>query len=189
MNHLEHFFCASKFWQRITQRQLLPWLVRESSLGDHILEVGAGYGAATPYLRACAPRVTSLEFDLATAARLKAHSSGAAGTPVCADACALPFADQTFSSVLAILVLHHLRSRAHQERALAEAFRVLRPGGLFLAFEIDNSWLHRVVHFKSTFAPIDSVEAPGQLAAHGFTQVSAAAKSGGFRLRATRPSC
>jgi SAM-dependent methyltransferase len=44
-----------------------------------------------------------------------------------ADATALPFADTAFGSVALLYVLYHLRDPA---RALAEARRVLRPGGL-----------------------------------------------------------
>jgi ubiquinone/menaquinone biosynthesis C-methylase UbiE len=44
-----------------------------------------------------------------------------------ADATALPFADAAFGSVALLYVLYHLRDPA---QALAEARRVLRPGGL-----------------------------------------------------------
>jgi SAM-dependent methyltransferase len=43
------------------------------------------------------------------------------------DARALPFGDASFRSVAALYVLYHL---AEQRLALAEAHRVLRPGGL-----------------------------------------------------------
>ena len=66
-----------------------------------------------------------------------------------ADAASLPFAERTFSSVVAVLMLHHLRTRAAQENAFREAFRVLRPGGSFFAFEIEDNLLHRVIHIGS----------------------------------------
>jgi len=47
-----------------------------------------------------------------------------------ADAAALPFPDGSFASVLAVSVCEHLVAPA---AALAEAFRVLRPGGRFVA--------------------------------------------------------
>jgi SAM-dependent methyltransferase len=47
-----------------------------------------------------------------------------------ADAARLPFADGQFQTVLAVSVLEHLQ---RPDRALAEAFRVLRPGGRFVA--------------------------------------------------------
>jgi ubiquinone/menaquinone biosynthesis C-methylase UbiE len=42
------------------------------------------------------------------------------------DATQMPFADGRFSAVLAFTVLHHLPSRALQDRMLAEVTRVLR---------------------------------------------------------------
>jgi len=48
----------------------------------------------------------------------------------CADACRLPFADDQFQTVLAVSVFEHI---GQPRLALAEAFRVLRPGGQFVA--------------------------------------------------------
>jgi hypothetical protein len=44
MNRFENWFCASTLWRNITKRQVLPWLLAGSDLGDHILEIGAGSG-------------------------------------------------------------------------------------------------------------------------------------------------
>ena len=61
MNRMEHFFCSTSLWQRMTHRHLLPWVLSGARLGEHVLEIGAGYGAATGQLLKVAPRVTSLE--------------------------------------------------------------------------------------------------------------------------------
>ena len=186
MNRLEHFFCSTSLWQRMTHRYLLPWVLSGAKLGDHVLEIGAGYGAATGHLRQLAPRVTSLEYDSRAIHHLKARNNDAAVAPLCGDAASLPFADQSFTSAVAILVLHHLQSRELQERAIAEVYRVLRPGGSFFAAEITDGWLNRAVHYKSTFTPV----APGSLFAKlttaGFSRVSVDFRSGGFRIRARK---
>jgi ubiquinone/menaquinone biosynthesis C-methylase UbiE len=102
------------------------------------------------------------------------------------DAAVLPFPDRTFSSAIAILMLHHLRSRELQDRAFAEIHRVLRPGGIFLAFDIPDGWLHRVAHIRSTFVPIDPAGAFTRLTTAGFSGIKLDSRSGGYRLRAFR---
>lgn len=148
-----------------------------------MLELGAGPGAGTEALRQLAPRVTSLEWSHAFAADLAVKNRNAV---VQADASALPFADQTFSSAVAVLMLHHLRTHAAQESAFREAFRVLRPGGSFLAFEIEDNLLHRVIHIGSVFVPIDRADIVDRLSAVGFSRVKLDSRSGGFRFSATR---
>lgn len=186
MNRLENWFCETEFWRRATRERLLPWLLDGSQLGGHILELGAGPGAATGELQKRAERVTSLEYERKFAAGLAARFAGTNVAVMQADAAALPFADRTFSSAIAILMLHHLRSAELQEQAFREVYRVLRPGGIFLAGEIENGWLHRMVHIQSTFVPIDPELAPVRLRAAGFSDVTVAIGHGGFRMRAVK---
>jgi SAM-dependent methyltransferase len=183
VNALENWFCSTGFWQRITRDHLLPWIVAGNTLGDHVLELGAGPGAGTEALKRLAPRITSLEWSHEFAARLSAKNRNAV---VQGDAAALPFAERTFSSAIAVLMLHHLRTRAAQESAFREAHRVLRPGGSFLAFEIEDNLLHRVIHIGSAFVPIDRADIGDRLSAVGFSNVRLTSRSGGFRFSALR---
>ena len=48
------------------------------------------------------------------------------------DAAKLPFADDRFEVVLSFAVLHHV---GDSRRAVAEAVRVLRPGGHFVGYD------------------------------------------------------
>jgi len=187
MNRFETWFCGSPFWRYVTQRQLLPWLVEGSELGEHVLELGAGPGAATKELSRHAARVTSLEYDHAFAANLAARVSGTNISVIQGDAAALPFPEKTFSSAVAILMLHHLRSNEQQDRAFAEVFRILRSGGVFLAFDIQDGWLHRVAHIRSTFVPVAPATASARLTAVGFSDVTIALRRGGLRICALRP--
>lgn len=186
MNRMEHFFCSTSLWQSMTHRFLLPWVLSGARVGDHVLEVGAGYGAATGHLLKLAPRVTSLEFDPRLLEKLKAKHQCAELTALCGDAATLPFADQSFSSAVAILVLHHLKSRELQDRALAEIHRVLRPGGSFFAFEINDGWIHRLAHYRSTFTPVSAGSAFARLTQAGFSKISVDFRSGGYRVSARR---
>jgi ubiquinone/menaquinone biosynthesis C-methylase UbiE len=186
MNGIEHFLCSTSLWRFLTQRQLLPWVLSGAHLGDHVLEIGAGYGAATSQLRKSVPRVTSLEYNADAARYLKVHHNGGPGGALRGDAAQLPFAPESFSSAIAILVLHHLRSRELQDRMFAEVYRVLRPGGVFLAFEINDSWVHRVGHIRSTFTPLSAGSAFARLTRAGFSRISVDFRRGAFRLGAFR---
>jgi ubiquinone/menaquinone biosynthesis C-methylase UbiE len=155
--------------------------------GKHVLELGAGTGTATMELARLCTRVTSLEYNHKSVATLAVRTGATNTCAVQGDASALPFADRAFCSVIAILMLHHLNSRELQDRAFAEIFRVLRPGGVLLATEIQDNWLHRVVHIKSTFLPVDPATALARLTASGFSNGSIDFRSGAFRIRAFRP--
>jgi ubiquinone/menaquinone biosynthesis C-methylase UbiE len=187
MNSFEHLFCSSSLWRYLSDRRILPWFLAGSRLGDHVLEIGAGYGAATGSLGQRVERVTALEYNLRTLKKLRSRQQENAVTAICGDASRLPFAGQSFSAAIAILVLHHLKSPALQDQSFAEVFRVLRPGGVFLALEIDDRWIHRVGHIGSTFTPVLRATALARLTKVGFSRVSVDFRAGGFRITAIKP--
>jgi len=188
MNALENWFCASGFWRYVTRRQLLPWVLQGADLGEHVLELGAGPGAATLELARVAPRVTCLEYDHKAVVTLGSRTRDSNARVVQGDAASLPFADKSFSSAIAILMFHHLKSSELQDRAFGEIFRVLRSGGILLVFEIPDGWFHRVEHFKSTFVPLNPGSIAARLSAAGLAQAKVQIRSGGFRIQALRPA-
>lgn len=187
MNSFEKWFCGSAIWRYITRRQLLPWVLHGTELGDHVLELGAGPGAGTLELARRATRATSLEYDHTLATKLAKRVSNSDIRIIQADAAALPFADGVFSSAIAILMLHHLRSQELQDRAFSEVARVLRPGGIFIACDIPDGWTHRVSHIRSTFVPIDPTTAKERLTAAGFSAIRMDSQGSIFRIQALRP--
>lgn len=186
MNAFENWFCGSSLWRWVTRRQVLPWIVGETQLGDHLLELGAGPGAATAELRRRVPLVTAFDYDHTFAAGLRRRNAGDGISVLQADASALPFPDRTFSSAISVLMLHHLNSREQQDIAFAEILRVLRPGGVFLALEIQDGWFHRVGHIRSTFVPVAPATANSRLTAAGFSRVTVDFQGNSFRMRALR---
>jgi SAM-dependent methyltransferase len=60
-----------------------------------------------------------------------------------ADATAMPFPDGSFDSVVSCLMLHHI---IDWERAVAEVARVLRPGGLFVGYDLVRTPLASLFH-------------------------------------------
>ena len=186
MNKFENWFCGSSIWRYVTERRLLPWILSGYALGDHVLEVGAGPGATTKELLRRAGRVTSLDYDPSFVSKLAKRHKSSRVTVVQGDAAALPFQDNTFSSVVAVLVLHHLRSSEQQSNAFQEIHRVLRPGGMFFAFEIRDGWLQRAGHFHSTFVPVSPASAFGRLTVAGFSRIAVDIERRGFRVAALR---
>lgn len=187
MNRFENWFCGSSIWRSVTRKQVLPWLLAGTDLGEHVLEIGSGPGAATEELRKRSARVTSLEYSHVFAVRIARRSQSANGAVLQGDASALPFPEKTFSAAIAVLVLHHLKTQEAQQCAFAEVFRVLRPGGVFFAVEIQDGWLNRVAHIRSTFVPVAPASVSERLSAVGFSNISIAHKGGAYRLRAFRP--
>ncbi len=151
-----------------------------------MLEVGAGPGATTDELLRRAGRVTSLEYDPAYVSKLAQRHRNSNVTVVQGDASALPFPDNHFSSVVAVLVLHHLKSPEQQNQAFQEFHRVLRPGGMFFAFEIRDGWLHRVGHYHSTFVPVAPASAFARLTVAGFSRIAVDIERSAFRVAALR---
>jgi ubiquinone/menaquinone biosynthesis C-methylase UbiE len=186
LNAFENWFCGSGLWRWLTRQMLLPWLIGQSQLGDHLLELGAGPGAATAELRRRVARITSLDYSHRYAAHLRARTANDGGGVLQADAARLPFPDCTFSSVVAVLMLHHLTSPQLQDSALGEVLRVLRPGGVFLALEIRDTWFQRLGHIHSTFVPFAPGTVNARLTAAGFWRVTVDFRGSTFRLRALR---
>ena len=111
------------------------WLASEAR-GD-TLEVGVGTGRT---LRWYPDTVTLTGIELSDAmlriAMARAAAAGRQADLRLGDATALPFANETFDTVTFCLVLCTIPDDA---RAVAEAVRVLRPGGRIVAFEHTRS--------------------------------------------------
>ena len=109
------------------RRQLLR------SASGRVLEIGAGTGANLPHYTGLA-RLVLTEPDAAMRRRIAARLPGAPCPVEVLDAPAedLPLADGSVDAVVATLVLCSVDD---PDRALAEARRVLRPGGRLLFLE------------------------------------------------------
>lgn len=57
-----------------------------------------------------------------------------------ADACSLPFADQTFDIILSSFMLHNISDINDRAKALGEIIRVLKPGGRIVLQDFMNTY-------------------------------------------------
>ena len=109
--------------------------------GTSILDVGCGTGTAEvglTRLRISQLRLVGIDLliDRVRTAAQTTRGINARVLYAAADACRLPFADQSFDSTFCVAVLQHIREIG---RAVAELARVTRPGGRVLVVEPDNA--------------------------------------------------
>jgi SAM-dependent methyltransferase len=83
-------------------------------------------------------------------------------------------------------MLHHVPTAPLQDRLLAEARRVLRPGGVFAGFDGVGSFLFRLIHLGDTYTPVNPDTFGRQLEAVGFVDVAVERGWARFRFRGTR---
>lgn len=107
-------------------------LVAQVAAGEptSVLEIGCGTGSLTTLLAQALPgaSIAGLDPDPAALALAQAKDHAHRVTWLQGTAVELPLSAQSVDRVVASLVLHHLTS-AEKQSALAEARRVLRPGG------------------------------------------------------------
>jgi arsenite methyltransferase len=132
--------------KEITCRKLLDQLSLRGN--ERILDIGCGRGAV---LLLAAERLISgraVGVDLwkkgdqsgnAEEVTLRnAKAEGVAGRVELhtADMTALPFEDNTFDVVVSNVAIHNVKGRAGRAQAIAQAVRVLRPGGRLMIADI-----------------------------------------------------
>lgn len=197
MNRLHRWYCRTGHWRETIARDLLDWTLAGGALGDHLLELGAGPGTVTAHLRGKVERLTAIDVDATSLRELRGRrfttgerpegdgpTGGVPVQPVLADAGALPFAPQAFSSAAAFVMLHHLDGPARQRGMLDEVRRVLRPGGLFVG--CDTVWTLGLwlFHLGDVFAPVSPDRMASALGAAGFVDVSVSTAGRYLRWRA-----
>jgi SAM-dependent methyltransferase len=111
------------------------WVARRLGLrdGDTVLDIGCGPGWFWANAAPLLPDRLDLTLADQSAGMIKEAEARCGSlkawsvTSIEADAAALPFADASFDTVVAMHMLYHVRD---QTKAIAEMYRVLKPGGL-----------------------------------------------------------
>ncbi len=146
----EKFYCKSRlhaYLWRQKANQIFPDFIQYFPPSPLILEIGTGQGLGAIFL---ADKIKDSKFiavdneqDMVKAAieNVKKKDLQERIRVEYGDALTLNFPDKSFDAVAAITVLHHVPL---YEKAISEAARVLKEGGLFLIVDFD---------FKSSIFP------------------------------------
>jgi ubiquinone/menaquinone biosynthesis C-methylase UbiE len=184
VGYVEKYFLGdSRYW------------VCAQAVGD-VLEIGVGTGRNLPYYPDDA-RLTGMDLNPAmlTIARRRAANLGRTVDLRLGDAQALDLPDSRFDTVVATLALSSIPDH---RRAIAEARRVLRPGGRFIVLDFVRSSLLVVRAIQRLLGPFMvrryafhlQREPLGLLTAEGFVVAQAERLRWGTveRIRAQKPS-
>jgi SAM-dependent methyltransferase len=185
MNLCHRMCCSSERYFKAVEDGLLPWALADVDLGDNVLEIGPGYGANIRVLIDKAPHYTAVEIDQPMAERLKSKYGDRARI-INGDGTDTGLPTGEFSSVVCFTMLHHVPTPALQDQLFAEAFRVLRPGGVFAGSDSAASTLFRILHFRDTCNPVSADTLPERLRRIGFGDVHVDANGHRLRWRAVK---
>jgi len=174
MNENHSKLCPSPEWATHIQDEVLPVVTEHENLGSDMLEIGPGPGAATEWLRHQVKHLTALDIDEEAAAKLAAMYAGTNVEVVTGSAAGIGYPDESFDSVGCFTMLHHIPTAAGQNKLLAEALRVLRPGGVLIGSDsLPSDGLH-AFHEGDTCHPVEPSTLLVRLQTLGFGAVMVA---------------
>lgn len=128
---------------RAESRHRNPWIAGAiGTTPQRVLDLGCGAGFLSNYLAARGHRVCGLDADAESLAVARAYDQTATVEYQQGDACALPFPDASFDVVCAMDLIEHVEDPA---RLIAEASRVLAPGGVFFFHTFNRTWLAKLI--------------------------------------------
>jgi SAM-dependent methyltransferase len=171
MNTKHQELCSSKEWADAVGEALDAWMLTTGSdLGDDLVEIGPGFGATTRVLLRHCERLTAVELDPDFAIGLK-EMFGDQLTILNASGADVPLPSASYSGVVCFTMLHHVPTPALQDQIFAEAYRLLRPGGVYAGVDSLYSEAFAALHEGDIMVPLDPDTFPDRLRAAGFVEV------------------
>lgn len=173
-------------WAAYLQNEILAVVTHGVDLGDDLLEIGPGPGAATDWLRHRVRRLVAVELEPEAAVVLGERFAGTNVEAVTGDATALPYPDESFDTVGMFTMLHHVPTRALQDAILAGALRALRPGGTLIGSDsLPSDQLHQF-HEGDTYNPVEPAAFFTRLQTIGFAEIMIQTGVGTLMFRARK---
>lgn len=132
---------------------------------ERLLDLGCGRGAVLLMAAERLPRGRAFGVDIwstgdqsgnamaATEANARAEGVAERIELQTADMRALPFSDGSMDVVLSSMAIHNIKQAAERERAIDEAWRVLRPGGRLRIADISHT-----AHYRARLQALGAVE-------------------------------
>jgi len=158
-------------WAAYLHEDILPVVTQGMDLGEDLLEIGPGPGAATEWLRHRVRRLVAVELEAEGASALAERFAGTNVEVINGDATALSCPDGSFDTVGMFTMLHHVPTRQLQDAILGGALRLLRPGGYLIGSDsLASDRLHHF-HEGDTYNPVDPAGFLPRLQTLGFDEV------------------
>lgn len=172
VNNKHENLCSSPEWAAHLQTELLPRLTAGIELGDDLIELGPGYGAATDWLSRRVRRLTAVEVDPATAKSLAERYRDGNVIVLVGDGGNANLEPASYDSAAAFTMLHHVPTAHKQLTLLARLLDLLRPGGVLIgADSLASTDLHEF-HSGDVYNPIDPARLLILLQTIGFAPIA-----------------
>lgn len=148
------------FYMHTTLRgKFVVWRDLLATVGWHgdekVLDLGCGRGAILLMAAECVPRGHAVGVDIWSNKDQSGNAMDVTGSNAVAEGVAdrielktadmreLPFADGSFDVIVSNVAIHNISDTYERDRAIDEAWRVLRPGGRLLIADISKSRQYR----------------------------------------------
>ncbi|MEW6188587.1 MAG: class I SAM-dependent methyltransferase [Actinomycetota bacterium] len=137
--------------REFSETRLFPWkdilfLKEWVKDGDRVLDLGCGNGRLLELFKDTNIKYVGLDISEELLNIARSRYTGPNLSFVLGDALDLPFDEDSFDTVYAIALLHHIPSTPFRFKVMKEVHRVLKGGGIFVS-TVWNLWQKRYIKY------------------------------------------